>query len=190
MTRVRPDAILLVLAIAGGILAATPREAQQPGSGPVIPAAETGLVAPVGFASGTPAAGLRGAPLAFPSPAGLVAGTRRVSDPVASGAPRPTPIANVTIGSPQLVGLASWYGTGGPGLYAAASGYHDGTRVSVRVCHGATCLVLPLVTQCGACRWRAGAVLVDLSRSAFLALGVPLSVGLVRVTVQLLGGVQ
>ena len=89
-----------------------------------------------------------------------------------------------------LHGVATYYGTGGPGMYAAMAGYIDGTHVQVEVCAfpagQATCVTVPVVTQCSACRWRAGAVLVDLSIPAFLALGSPLSRGIVAVTVEIL----
>lgn len=95
-------------------------------------------------------------------------------------------VATATIGSASQSGSASWYGTGGPGWYAALPGYVDGTHVQVNVCaypHGTTtCVTVPVVTQCGC----PGAAIVDLSPPAFRALGVSLSVGLVRVTVEVL----
>lgn len=99
--------------------------------------------------------------------------------------PAPTDSAQMAIH-----GLASWYGTGGPGMYAAMHDYRDGTWVQVVVCAfprgTSTCITVPVVTQCGACRWAKGAVLVDLSVPAFRALGVPLSIGLAQVTVEVL----
>ena len=92
----------------------------------------------------------------------------------------------------MLKGIATYYGTGGPGAYAAMGGYRDGTRLIVLVTSfhaGRTFSVtLPVVTQCGACRWRAGAVLIDLSVPAFRALGHPLSRGIAPVTVTILEG--
>lgn len=89
-------------------------------------------------------------------------------------------------GAATIAGYASWYGTGGPGLYAALPGYVDGTHVSVALCAfpggRATCITVPVVTQCGC----PGFAVVDLSVPAFRALGVPLSVGLVKVTLELL----
>lgn len=75
-------------------------------------------------------------------------------------------------------------------MYAAMGGYVDGSWVQVVVCafpNGrASCLTLPVVTQCAACRTRTGAVLVDLSGAAWDALGWPRSRGLIPVTVEVL----
>lgn len=85
---------------------------------------------------------------------------------------------------PTLAGIATWYGTGGPGAYVAMAGYRDGTSVSVRIC-AARCAVLRVVTQCGACRWARDATLVDLSIAAWHAVtDLPLSRGVVAVTVE------
>ena len=75
-------------------------------------------------------------------------------------------------------------------MYGAMHDYRDGTRAEATVCAfpggQATCITVPVVTQCAACRWAKGAVLIDLSVPAFRALGVPLSVGLANVTVEIL----
>lgn len=105
---------------------------------------------------------------------------------------KPAATHRAQIAASTLAGLASWYGTGGPGEYAAMGGYVDGSRVFVAVCAfpggQATCITVPVVTQCGACRWRSGAVLVDLSVPAWRAIagGAPLTVGELRVTVEVL----
>lgn len=100
----------------------------------------------------------------------------------------PTAIARGT--GDRLRGVASFYGTGGPGQYAAMHDYIDGTAVFVVVCaypNGRThCETFPVVTQCGACRWSNGATLVDLSIPAYLEFGYPLSRGLIPVTVEVL----
>jgi hypothetical protein len=71
-------------------------------------------------------------------------------------------------------------------------GYRDGSRVIVAVCAfpggQAHCITVPVSTQCRACRWVKGAVLVDLSVEAFRALGYPLSRGIAPVTVTILEG--
>lgn len=81
-------------------------------------------------------------------------------------------------------GVASWYATSGPGLYAAAgpglrTGHWRGRTVSVSA-NGHT-VVVRLVDWC-ACRGK----LIDLSADAFSRLA-PLSRGLVRVVVQTVG---
>lgn len=75
-------------------------------------------------------------------------------------------------------------------MYAAMHDYRDDTHVQAVVCAfpdgKATCVTIPVVTQCAGCRWTRGANLIDLSVPAFRALGVPLSLGLAHVTVELL----
>ncbi len=156
-----------------------------------------------------------GAPDVFPSPAELAAGTRRVSDPAAVGASisaaflaatEPSALAIARISKkiarnlrgvsqnprPFLRGIATYYATGGPGSYAAMHGFRDGTRVVVLVqsFHDGRLwsIRLPVWTQCAACRWQPGAVLVDLSVEAFSALGYPLSRGIAPVTVSIIEG--
>ncbi len=93
---------------------------------------------------------------------------------------------------PFLRGIATYYATGGPGSYAAMHGFRDGTRVVVLVqsFHDGRLwsIRLPVWTQCAACRWQPGAVLVDLSVEAFNALGYPLSRGIAPVTVSIIEG--
>lgn len=48
------------------------------------------------------------------------------------------------------------------------------------------CETFPVVTQCAACRWSAGAVLVDLSGEAWDEFHVARSVGVLKVTVEVL----
>jgi hypothetical protein len=204
---------VLLAAIAGGILAASaaPRSVLLPAAS--LPPGDVSRVE-----ASLPAAGPSGAPAVASVPDGK--SVRRPAVSVGPGTRLPRPTARPTLpsvapriakatpqidksrlsahptatDSPQiaasLTGTASWYGTGGPGFYAAMHGFVDGSRVQVAVCAfpggQATCITVPVVTQCGACRWARGAVLVDLSIPAFRALGVPLSVGLVKVTVEVL----
>ncbi len=175
MSRLRNAALLAIMFALSATIGPTPRTAQVF----AVPAAAPGR-------SGAPvASGASGAP--------------RMAGPVTPTPPamRPTTVARRVASRPSgelasarpagiptrtYRGTATWFATGGPGLYAAAHGYVDGTNVHVRVCHAATCLTLALRTQCAACRWRNGAILVDLSATAFRRLA-PLSVGVVAVTV-------
>lgn len=79
-------------------------------------------------------------------------------------------------------GIASWYDAGA-GLYAALPGPWRAGR-HVLVCGpDRSCLSLPVVTSCGC----PGGRLIDLSADAFRRFA-PLSAGLVRVSVEVLGG--
>lgn len=112
---------------------------------------------------------------------------------IAKHSPRPLlrPVA-AGIHTPTLKGGGSWYGTGGPGMYAAMRDFKDGARVVVSVCafpNGkARCLALPVSTQCAACRWSAGSTLIDLSVPAYLFFGYSLERGIIPVTVTFLEG--
>jgi hypothetical protein len=70
--------------------------------------------------------------------------------------------------------------------------YRDGTRVIVTVTavhDGRTwSITVPIATQCGACRFRSGAILLDLSGAAWDALGWPRSRGVIPVTVAVVEG--
>jgi hypothetical protein len=78
-------------------------------------------------------------------------------------------------------GVASWFNSYGPGLYAAVNSYRFGDpRYSVRVClqDGSKCVVVVVRDYCQC----PGNRIIDLSRDAFSRLADP-SVGLVPVTV-------
>lgn len=200
--------LLVILgAFYAGTLAAAPRSGSESTAG--LPPADLSRVE-----ASASVPGLIGAPVASKPPL-LSTQRSRVSRSDGAPRPRPTqrktrddassstapriapsvPPARNTATTParpsvaaaqKLSGYASWYGTGGPGLYAALPGYVDGTHVQVAVCAfpggHATCVTVPVVTQCGC----PGSAIVDLSPPAFRALGVPLSVGLVKVTVEVL----
>lgn len=146
-------------------------------------------------ATGTPSVSGSAAASRKPSPVPHAAHRPAVA---ASRAPRRTQTPLRASARPQaatgpvLRGYATWYGTGGPGTYAAMGGYRDGERVVAVVSafhDGRTYSVtVPVVTQCGACRWRSGATLVDLSVPAWNELGWPLSRGVIPVQVQLVEG--
>jgi hypothetical protein len=116
---------------------------------------------------------------------------------VATASPEPTPRASsdtADVGSaPETVdtlsgeqssiesGVASWFNSYGPGLYAAVNSYRFGDpRYSVRVClqDGSKCVVVVVRDYCQC----PGNRIIDLSRDAFSRLADP-SVGLVPVTV-------
>jgi hypothetical protein len=78
-------------------------------------------------------------------------------------------------------GVASWFNSYGPGLYAAVNSYRFGDpRYSVRVClqDGSKCVTVVVRDYCQC----PGNRIIDLSRDAFSRLADP-SVGLVPVTV-------
>jgi hypothetical protein len=78
-------------------------------------------------------------------------------------------------------GVASWFNSYGPGLYAAVNSYRFGDpRYTVRVClqDGSKCVVVVVRDYCQC----PGNRIIDLSRDAFSRLADP-SVGLVPVTV-------
>ncbi len=145
-------------------------------AGPSAPPLPSARPTPSG-PSATPGNGRKEAPSKSPS--------IRVAS-VAAASPTSAAAAGAT-----LRGAATWYANG-PGFYAAAHGYIDGTVVVavVNSFHdGRTWSVtVTLETQCAACRWTLGATLIDLSPSAFRALGWPLSRGIAPVEVVLLEG--
>jgi hypothetical protein len=78
-------------------------------------------------------------------------------------------------------GVASWFNSYGPGLYAAVNSYRFGDpRYNVRVClqDGSKCVTVVVRDYCQC----PGNRIIDLSRDAFSRLADP-SVGLVPVTV-------
>jgi hypothetical protein len=181
-----PNVLALLLIIAAALAAGvalgwtvgTANAAPRPA--PVIPAA---------LGSGEPDQGRTGAPATTSDPARQAAGgapPTAVTIPPAC-APRPCD-------GPALVstGLASWYrDTSLPadGLYAAAPGWRFGqTPYPVAVCAftegRSRCVTVFVQDACGCPNGR----VIDLSPAAFSnpkdGLGVPLSVGLVRVTVE------
>lgn len=97
-------------------------------------------------------------------------------------------------GPATIRGIATYYGTGGPGSYAAMGGYRDGSRVIVLVesfhDHKSFSVTLNVTTQCGACRWVRGGTVIDLSIPVWRALAgdLPLSRGVLPVTVTVLEG--
>ena len=98
--------------------------------------------------------------------------TRPAVPPAPRARSLPTPI-------PAIVsGLASWFDIGA-GMYAAWPGFVDGSDVWATVTYRGRSVRVHGTTQCGC----PGGRVIDLSRDAFAALA-PLSVGLIRVTVQ------
>lgn len=164
MRRRLVDLVLAVI-LAGGLFfgSSTPRSAETAIPTAPIPSMGAGSTT----ASGNPS----------PQPEAPSASTPR---PVLTPAPTPA------LGR-AAHGRASWYGTGGPGLYAALPGYPDSPHLVV-VCafHPTRCVTLRVVTSCG-CAGPPRKV-IDLSIAAFSdpknGLGVPLWRGVVFVTVQ------
>ena len=129
-------------------------------------------------------------------------GITKASPPIDKSAlsPGPNPLPNALPSDCRLpcpgvarVGPASWYRdprAGPNALYAAIPGYTGGV-MAVVVCSfpdgQANCLTLPVVTSCGCLRHTPDERVVDLSPAAFLHFA-PLSAGLVRVQITVLGG--
>lgn len=209
MTR-RLDLAILILAVGGGYFAlSAPRPVSSPsGASPVVvaPATSGGTQAGAPKALGAPlgSANLPGMPGDHETPdrrSTPFLGPRTQHRPSATAAPtaRRKPVAAprvaqrpVTAPGHALRGTATFYGTGGPGSYGAMHEFADGSRVVVVVIafhDGRTWSVtVPIVTQCGACRWQAGATLIDLSLAAWDQLGWPRSRGVIAVTVQIVEG--
>lgn len=84
--------------------------------------------------------------------------------PVARRSPSPA----VRVGHPYgtTTGRASYYGTGGPGMYAALPGRWIRNR-TVKVCGAARCLVVAVVTSCGCHTNERSAKIIDLSVPLF-----------------------
>ncbi len=112
-----------------------------------------------------------------------------VSEPrIAATTATPAPSASsgsgsMAAGPAVLRGVASWYATGGPGVYGAAGpalrrGHWRGSLVTVCV---ARCLALRLTDYC-ACL---GTRLIDLSLGAVYALGLDPSRGIYEVEVMM-----
>lgn len=103
-------------------------------------------------------------------------------------APTPEPTLSAELGTAIEGGIASWFNSYGPGLYAAVPSYTFGdARYNITVCRqddGSRCVVVVVLDHC-ACP---GDRIVDLSRDAFARLEDP-SRGLVAVTV-MTGGVS
>ena len=146
-----------------------------------------GLLLGIGIANAAPRSGsLPSIPVADagqtgePSlPAAVEAAPSRSSGELPLGAPPTPPMPD---GS-SISGIASWYDTPGPGLYAAVPSWRWGdTPYRVRVTAGSRSVV---VVVGDFCRCPGGRV-IDLSADAFARLA-PLSAGLVRVTVERLG---
>lgn len=241
MTRRRPDALLLVLALVASSMAAAPapRSDSQPGARPGMPTAadrpEGRSLQPAASGNGAasrsgapdPKASERPGPVAvtslgprvhrdvLPDPrsgAPIQAGLNMSPQPAAVSKPRPsslntprptkppvtaaspTPL-HVTIG-PRLVleGTASWFCLRGrsvctrgypSGLYAAAgpairAALGDWRGRKVRVSTSRASVVVTLIDSCQCPNGR----VLDLYASVWGGLGVPLSQGLVDVTVE------
>ena len=114
--------------------------------------------------------------------------------PVHSLAPRPTQsVPSVDAGrvsaSLVLTGIASWYATGGPGIYGAAGpalrqGNWRGSVVTVCVM-GGRCLALRLSDWCQCLLGQANERIVDLSLDVVRALGLDPARGLYEVEVMM-----
>ena len=101
-------------------------------------------------------------------------------------APTPVPLPSIvrvpsrtTVGRTSSgTGYATWYDDG-PGLYGAVHSWHYGQhRYRVTVC-AIRCVVVTIRDYCAGCGTG-----IDLSPSAFRALGYPLSKGRVKVTIR------
>lgn len=83
--------------------------------------------------------------------------------------PRRDPAPAVRVGHPYgapVTGRASYYGTGGPGMYAALPGRWIRNR-TVRVCGPARCNVVRIVTTCGCYTNTRSGKIIDLSIPEF-----------------------
>lgn len=121
-----------------------------------LPDASTGLATSPAVPSGAPAQRL---------------GDWSCSDPPLCGEPAPTvrPAPAIAHGSAYgepLTGRASYYGTGGPGMYAALPGRWVRNR-TVKVCGKAACMVVRIVTTCGCHTNERSAKIIDLSVPLF-----------------------
>lgn len=111
--------------------------------------------------------------------------------PTVTPVPPPTepsmapPDHDMGVGASLVTGVASWYSVG-DGIYAAAGPAlrTPGWRGRlVRVCGKQSCIDVPLIDACQCYQGEPRERVIDLSRDAFRALGVPPSRGLVEVSV-------
>lgn len=112
-------------------------------------------------------------PTATPAPSGGIGEPASATNPDLTPPPEPTgepsdaPPA-VRVGKPYgtTTGRASYYGTGGPGFYAALPGRWIRNR-TVKVCGPARCLTVRIVTTCGCYTNSRSAKIIDLSIPLF-----------------------
>lgn len=121
-----------------------------------------------------------------PSPARTRRPSVRGTEVPPSPSPSPKRVAAAGI-KPVVSGVASWYATGGPGVYGAAGpalrvGNWRGSLVTVCVV-GGRCVALRLTDWCQCL----GTRVIDLSLDAVHVLGLDPSLGLYRVTVTVAG---
>jgi len=129
----------------------------------------------------------------------------------ATSTPSPTPSPVLGPPTPGIVGIASWYGNpskwgeptvawytrkthlGDPVVFYAAAGpklrdflgdsnpYHEHYPLLITNPKNGRTILIVVVDWCSCSSGRPGEKLVDLSPAAFLALGVPLSIGIQKV---------
>jgi hypothetical protein len=99
----------------------------------------------------------------------------------------PSASAEPRQGTPEVVtGIASWWASFGPGIYAALPGYVAGTRVWIRVWSGSLHVDARVITSCGCFVGTPDERIVDLSPGMLRALGLDKARGLYQVTVEVL----
>jgi hypothetical protein len=96
---------------------------------------------------------------------------------------RPMRLADAAV---TTTGVASWWASFGPGIYAALPGYVAGTRVTIRVWSGKLHVDAPVITSCGCFVGTPQERIVDLSPGILVALGLDPAKGLYPVSVEYL----
>lgn len=101
--------------------------------------------------------------------------------PAAGGHSDSLPVVIPKPAAPLPSGIATWYDDG-PGLYGAVGSFQWGDRpYTAQVCRAGRCVKVRIRDYCAACA--RGDVLIDLSPAAFTRLGLPLTRGVMSVTV-------
>jgi hypothetical protein len=135
--------------------------------------------------------------VASPVPASLL----RSLSPVASAPATVSPSARLATSVPVRIpaqteravattGIASWWASFGPGIYAALPGYVAGTHVTIRVWSGthpapdAPFVDAVVITSCGCFVGTPDERIADLSSGILRALGLDQARGLFRVTIE------
>ncbi len=139
----------------------------------LVPATASGDVRPVGAPSPDVTA-VSDRVLALANEAPNPSPMRRVTFPPATATPSPA----------SLSGVASWWASFGPGIYAALPGYVAGTRVRIRVWSGELYVDTPVITSCGCFVGTPQERIVDLSPGILRALGLDPSRGLYPVAIE------
>ena len=188
-------AVLLLLLVLG-IWFPAHTQGDQPVAASRIPASGFVPVRSVGPApdapptpNASPATGNWPVPSASPRPRATLAAratTRPLPASREASRTGPTEKASAaTVSQSRAVsGVASWWASFGPGVYAALPGYVVGTHVTVRVCSGSRCVLAPVVTSCGCYIGTPDERIVDVSPGILAALGLDPAAGIYPITVE------